>query len=356
MMTGEQALNGFGSQYGSNLSSFGDGNANSAFEYMTNTGFRTFDTFVNARSQYKYNMPSDSDVNLAFRTQESTVDGVNYSLNYSYNYDTNPIIDLSWRNDAGEVLLQTTVDAPLTMAGAPVINGTYIALTDSQGLPYGGGASAGMAADRSAILTFDQQVKRVHNIGGSFDTSIETAALGPVVIRGEALYTKGGYSPVMSITKLSVGDLVGALQMKKADRIKFVLGADITAMTNMLVSAQFIQDSNLDFIDSATEYTTDYATMHLSNGFQKGTKDKNFYSLFFSKPFGASGEHRWNNITMLEEGVGENAYWNRFDIDYSIDDDTQATLEYNKYWGNVNTQFGQLKNASNIQVGVKYSF
>ena len=56
---------------------------------------------------------------------------------------------------------------------------------------------------------------------------------------------------------------------------------------------------------------------------------------------------------MYEEGNGN---WNRFDIDYSIDDSTQATLEYNKYWGNVNTQFGQLKNASNIQVGVKYSF
>jgi hypothetical protein len=177
--------------------------------------------------------------------------------------------------------------------------------------------------------------------------------LGPVVIRGEALYTKDGFSPVMDKAALSQGDLVGALQMKKADRIKFVLGADITAMTNMLVSAQFIQDSNLDFVDNGDEYTTDYATMHLSNGFQKGTKDKNFYSLFFSKPFGESGQHRWNNITMYEEGNGN---WNRFDIDYSIDDDTQATLEYNKYWGNANTQFGQLEAASNIQVGVKYSF
>ena len=166
----------------------------------------------------------------------------------------------------------------------------------------------------------------------------------------------------MSKTKLSGGDLVGALQMKKADRMQLVLGADITAMTNMLISAQFIQISNLDFIDSETEYTTDYATMHLSNGFQKGTKDKNFYSLFFSKPFGASGEHRWNNITMLEEGVGENAIWNRFDIEYSIDDDTQATFEYNNYSGNVNTQFAQFGSkrpsgaSSTIQVGVKYSF
>jgi hypothetical protein len=412
MFSGSAVLDGWAADYASNLSSFGanDG-ANSAFEYMTGTGFRTFDTFVNARSQYKYSMPSNTDLNLAFRTQESTTNGVNYSLNYSYNYDTNPIIDLSWRNDAGEVLDQEQVSAPLKMLtglnedqtsddyGQPTYVTypvSYLELTDGDGNVYGGatataegqaafGASlvaAGVSFDndgnptdatddqlaaaggamvvamqtRSAILTFDQQVKRVHNIGGSFDTSIETAALGPVVIRGEALYTKDGFSPVMDKAALSQGDLVGALQMKKADRFKFVLGADITAMTNMLVSVQFIQDSNLDFIDNGDEYTTDYATMHLSNGFQKGTKDKNFYSLFFSKPFGESGQHRWNNITMLEEGVGENAYWNRFDIDYSIDDNTQATLEYNKYWGNVNTQFGQLKNASNIQAGVKYSF
>jgi hypothetical protein len=147
--------------------------------------------------------------------------------------------------------------------------------------------------------------------------------------------------------------------MLDADRFKFVLGVDITVLTNMLVSTQYISDRNLDFIDGDKDtgkYSTDYATMHLSNGFNKAIKNKQYGSLFFSKPFGESGQHRWNNITMLEEGVGENAYWNRFDIDYSIDDDTQATLEYNKYWGNVNTQFGQLKNASNIQVGVKYSF
>ena len=362
MFTGEAVLNGFGAMFGTNLASFGDGNANSAFEYMTNTGFRTFDTYVNARSQYKYSMPSDSDVNIAFRTQESTADGVNYSLNYSYNYDTNPIIDLSWRNGAGEVLTQAVVDAPLTMMvgqstdGTPIMNtidSTYLELRDSTYNSATGAGVYGGATGKSAILTFEQQVKRVHNFGGSFDTSIETAELGPVVIRGEALYTKDGYSPVMSKTKLSVGDLVGALQMKKADRFKFVLGADITAMTNMLVSAQFIQDSNLDFVDNGDEYTTDYATMHLSNGFNKGTKDKNFYSLFFSKPFGESGQHRWNNITMYEEGNGN---WNRFDIDYSIDDDTQATLEYNKYWGDANTQFGQLEKSSNIQVGVKYSF
>jgi len=352
-MTGEMALNGFGAQYGSNLSSFGDATANSAFEYMTGTGFRTFDTFVNARSQYIYNMPKSDEADFAIKTSHTTKGGTNYSLNLSNSYDKNPIINLSWRNDAGEVLTQTEVAAPLTMAGAPVINGTYIQLTDSTGMPYGGGASAAMMTDRSAILTFEQAVVRTKNIGGSFDTTYNNPALGPVVVRGEMLYTTDSKQPVMSIPKLAKGDLVGALSMQDADRLKFVLGADITVLTNMMISGQYISDRNMSFKDSATEYTTDYATMHLSNGFNKATEEKNFYSLFFSKPFGESGQHRWNNIYMFEEGDGN---WNRFDVSWGISDDIEGTFEVNGYWGEHNTQFGQLKDSSNTQVGLKYSF
>jgi len=196
-----------------------------------------------------------------------------------------------------------------------------------------------------------------YNIGGSFDTAIETAALGPVVIRGEALYTKDTYSPIIDKDKLSYGDLVGALEMVQGDRIKFVLGADITVLTNMMISGQFIQDSNLDYIDGANRYTADFATMHLSNGFNKAVKNKNFYSLFFSKPFGQSGQHRWNNILMIEDGgTADDAYWNRFDVSFGLADDLEGTAELNSYWGNENTQFGQLNNASNMQVGVKLSF
>jgi len=348
--TGTAILNGWSAGYDSNLSSFGDGVQDSAFEYMTDTGFRTFDTFVNARSQYIYSMPESDDVDFAIKTSQSTKSGLNYSVNFSNSYDKNPIIDLSWRNDANEILTQTVVDASLTMAGQDVIYGTYLELTDADGNVYGG------LTGKSAILTFDQSVNRTTNLGGSFDTTIETAGLGPVVVRGEVLYTQDGSQPVMSLSKLSQGDLIGALTMQKADRFKFVLGADITVLTNMMISGQYISDRNLDFKDSATEYTTDYATMHLSNGFNKAIEDKQFYSLFFSKPFGESGQHRWNNITMVEEGVSEDAYWNRFDVDYGLTDDMQATVELNNYWGNYDTQFGQLKGASNMQVGVKYSF
>jgi hypothetical protein len=358
---------GFGTQFDSNLADDKtDGVDDTAFDYMPNTTFATFDAFGGAGSQYVYNMPENSDLDIAVKTKRATANGVNYSLNGSYNYDKNPIINLSWRNDAGQELttyeanvqgaaLTKTLqlyDATNSLATALVATAAGTAVVPTADLTIANGFYGG-AAGQWATLRFSQEVKRVMNLGGSFDMAIETAELGPVVIRGEALYTKGAYSPVIDKTKLGYGDLVGALEMVKGDRMKFVLGADITALTNMMISAQFIQDSDLDFVDGTDRYTADYATMHMTNGFNKATKDKNFYSLFFSKPFGASGEHRWNNITMYEENGGK---WNRLDAEFSIDDDTQATVEYNKYWGNENTQFGQLAASSNIQVGVKYSF
>jgi len=368
-ITGAQMLQyGFASMYDTNLADDKtDGVNDTAFDYMSKTAFMTFDAFAGAGSEYVYEMPKDSDVDVAFRTKNSTADGVNYSLNGSYNYDKNPIIDLSWRNAAGSKLavnkmvtqMNTAGTAPTgyMVANSAATSGYTLMLTDTaltDGTTRAGNTGYyGGAAGKSANLRFTQKVKRVVNLGGSFDMAIETAELGPVVIRGEALYTKGAYSPVIDKDKLAHGDLVGALEMVKGDRAKIVLGVDITALTNMMVSAQFIQDSDLDFVDGTERYTADYATMHMTNGFNKATKDKNFYSLFFSKPFGASGEHRWNNITMYEENGGK---WNRLDAEFSIDDDTQATVEYNKYWGNENTQFGQLEKSSNIQVGVKYSF
>jgi hypothetical protein len=370
-VTGAQLLEfGFQPLYNSNLANQTTAQ-DTAFDYMGSTTFRTFDTFTNVSSQYVYNMPDSSDVDVATRFSGATENGVNYSVNASYNYDKNPIINLSWRGSAGQELAthqftesgNTSLQLydPLvisTGSNTDITNGNALgttSATDFAGV-YGGAAQQSGLSSNKATLQFSQEVKRVKQIGGSFDTAIETSTLGPVVIRGEALYTKDGYSPVMNKDKLAIGDLVGALEMVKGDRAKIVLGADITAMTNMMISAQFIQDSNLDFVDNGNNYTADYATMHLSNGFNKAIKDKNFYSLFFSKPFGASGEHRWNNITMLEEGVGGNGKWNRLDAEFSIDDDTQATVEYNKYWGNANTQFGQLEKSSNIQVGIKYSF
>jgi len=219
---------------------------------------------------------------------------------------------------------------------------------------YGGTSavtSYGSSTGNAPILRFEQTTVRTHNIGVATDFSIETESMGPVVVRGEFLYQKDSRQPIIDKNHLSIGDLTGALTMEKADRFKYVIGADVTVMTDMMVSAQFIQDRNLDFVDGANRYTASYANMHLSNGFKKDFENKEFYSLFFSKPFGESGEGRWNNITMLEEGGGR---WNRFDVEYSLSNELVGTLEFNKYWGDADSQFGQLENSSNVQVGLKY--
>ena len=56
---------------------------------------------------------------------------------------------------------------------------------------------------------------------------------------------------------------------------------------------------------------------------------------------------------MYEENGGK---WNRADVEYSFNDELIGSAEYNKYWGNENTQFGQLKNSTNLQLGLKYIF
>jgi len=287
-------------------------------------------------------------------------------LNYSYAYAKDPIINISFRDTNGNKL---TVNRSTATTSADIDNdGTGDYLTSTLSLTGYGGYAQASDSTKIPTLRFEQTVERAHNIGGSFDTAIETESLGPVVIRGEAVYQKDVYQPVMDRGALSIGDLPAALTMRKGDRFKYVLGADVTAMTNMMVSLQFIQDRNLDYIDSNVDfngsacatglancgvYTTDYATMHLTNDFNKAEKNKNFYSLYLSKPYGESGQHRWNNIFIYEENGGK---WNRLDTEYTIDDNTIATVEYNKYWGDANTQFGQLEKSSNVQVGLKYTF
>ena len=321
------------------------------FSYMPETTFATFDQFVDARSLYR--VETNSVKTVALRHSDVTTGGLNYSINFMKGNDTNPYIDTYWTNSAdGTVLAETAYTS-----------GSYVTNNLGDGLQVGGTK----AGTDYAVFNMVEKQAEITQIGGSFDTSYNSAALGPVVIRGEALYQKDVMSPIVTrkdstSVDLEHGFLVSALQMVPGDRLKFVLGADITVLTNMMVSAQFIQDSNLDYInvgsssDTNWKYTADMATMHLTNNLNKAIQHKNFYSLFFSKPFGESGQNRWNNIFMAEEGVGENGYWNRFDADFGISDDVVATVEFNNYGGNANTQFGQLDKSDNMQVGVKYTF
>jgi hypothetical protein len=341
-----------------------------AFEYMPDATFKTFATFAGASSKY-VREGADNSVNANLRYKNSTENGVNYSLNYMRVADANPHLELEWQNAAGQKLTVTeTVDTSASTTGYRSI------VLSGGGLAYGsvGGDNVGSYVITNPVtLVMKEKNALIHNLGGSFDTAIETATLGPVVLRGEALYQKDVMTPIVDKAKMSIGNITEAFTSQKGSRFKYVIGADITALTNMMVSFQFIQDRNLDYVDTTTtlanagigasttmdtdvvgaRYTADMAAMSMQNQYLKAEENKEFFSLFFSKPFGASGEHRWNNITMYEENGGK---WNRLDAEFSIDDDTQATVEFNKYWGNENTQFGQLAASSNIQVGVKYSF
>jgi len=367
--SGQAALSGFAGMFATELQ-LTDSAINSVFEYMDRTPFSTFDAFIGAKSQYVYDMPKNT-ADLATKYRGTAANGLNYSLGYAYAYEKNPIINLRWKNSLGQTL---------TASRSNISGGsTRLTLKDSSNNQYGGYAAwsdgsggfrssaSGPDTTKLAILEMKQTVERAHNIGAALDFGLDTESLGPVVLRGEFVYTKDAYQPVIDRGALSIGDITSALTMRKADKFRYVLGADMTALTDMMVSAQFIQERNLDYIDQNVDYdgsttcsvtncgvyTTDYASMHLSNGFNKALENKEFYSLFLSKPFGASGEGRWNNILMLEEGGGR---WNRFDVEYSLTNNLIGTAEYNKYWGDANTQFGQLEAASNVQLGLKYLF
>ena len=357
-------------------------NPDSTFEYMGDATFATFANFASktasSTASYVKDHPSNSDMNLGFRFKDATSSGLNYSFNYLKHYDSNPVVDISWIKSDGTAYRtayslssgaadDATAGCGATVAGIAACNTvqTTVHLVD-------GTTDINLGTD-IATLQFKETLNQIDSVGGSFDTAVETAGLGPIVLRGEFLYDKGVKTPIVNRAKLAIGDLAGAIVSEKGDYFKYVLGADVTALTNMMISAQVIQIRNLDYINetvtptasnvannatvtssvSGARYTGDATTMHLSNSLQKAEENKEFYSLFLSKPFGASGEHRWNNIFMFEENGGK---WNRLDAEFSIDDDTQATVEYNKYWGDANTQFGQLEKSSNIQVGVKYSF
>ena len=352
-------------------------NPNSAFAYMTDAVFATFQYFSGLKSRYVVDHDTDSP-NINLRYKNTTDDGINYSFNFMNRYDSNPYVYTQFEDASSGAKLTTTTTARTAagtlLTGSDGANaGTTGRVYRTVSLPSGYGCinsnsdATSCNSTNAATLAFHEKLNKVNSLGASMDSSIETEAFGPVVLRAEALYTADEMIPQIDRNKLSYGDLPGALKMVESDTFKYVLGADITVDTNMLVSGQFIQMINLDYKDDRTDadgnacgvkvncgvYSADMAAMHLTNGLQKAEEMKEFYSLYLSKPFGESGQHRWNNIYMFEENDGN---WNRFDVEYTIDDNTQLTAEVNSYWGDVNTQFGQMKDSSNVQVGVKYTF
>jgi len=344
-------------------------NPDSAFEYMSNATFATFDTFAGITTEYRQDHP-DNEGNFGVRYKGYTDGGFNYSLNYLYAYDPNPVVNISWEDSAGNTLTARETATPASPDNAgdgatinpdPIYGefaaGTKIGLFNSDGTAYTGAP---------ATLVFQETMERVNNLGGSFDMALDGMSI-PTVIRGEVLYSQGARAPVIDRNALAIGDLVGALKMVETDYFKYVIGVDLTVATNLLISTQLIQMYNLDYVDEKTDssgancgttancgrYTGDFSSMSLTNGMNKGDEVETFISFFLSKPFGSDVQHRWNNIIIAENGGG---YWNRFDVEYSFNDEMVGTVEYNKYWGDENTTFGQFENSSNLQLGFKYLF
>lgn len=384
-------------------------NPGSAFEYMAMATFATFNTFstlagtdpntgqsfyTGATSEYVRDYPDDTNANVGGRWKQSLDNGLNYSLNYFYHYSANPNISLSWHDAAtGEELTEQLAPAGDFIdneTGAPGPDGqadladftqalspdqlptnllaelpATTLLHNSAGEYYGAfDPTGGMGSHNTnpVMLRFTESVDRVHSIGASLDYAFDA----PVILRGEFLYDHDEKQPVIYRHLLTNGALASSLVMEDADYFKYVLGLDVTVLTNMMISGQFIQFINLDYVDDdrgctsqagnsvdCSSYTADFSTLSLTNDMNKGYEYKEFYSLFFSKPFGSSQQHRWNNITIYEDGGG---WWNRLDAEYSFSDNLLGSAQWNNYWGDDDTTFGQFDKSSSVQVGLKWIF
>lgn len=396
--------------------SWNPSNPKSAFEYMPNASFATFNNFSGnmwlgmsmnpdatpeqlamagfhgpTRSEYVRDYPDSEEPNVGFRYKGYLDNGMNFSLNYFYGYDSNPTVRLSEHDAVTGEALQHELRRPNALGQIPNYSDPFVTLVqpgevsnqydgtiavahNAAGQYYGAfnpitGSMAPLGdtshSPNGTVMRFTESLERVQAFGSSFDYTLDTS-FAPVVLRGEFLYKKDELQPVIDRRLMGIGYLDGAFVTQEHDMFKYVLGADVNIFTNLLVSAQFIQFRNLDYVNDqrtcftqvgtsfdCSRYTADLSTLHLSNGLNRAEENKEFYSLFLSKPFGESQEHRWNNIVIFEENGG---WWDRFDVEYSFTDNLIGTFEVNQYWGDENTTFGQFKESSNLQVGLKFIF
>lgn len=341
------------------------------FEYMNQTSFATFDTFARAKSEFRKDL-SEDDPNIGFRFKQTTAGGINYSLNYYYHRDANPAVEIFWEDQNGNRLTPDT-EATTGVTGETVHT---VVLKNPNGSQFTPQDALDNNQGNIPTLVFREFQNRVHSVGAAFDASLDFLKFGfmdaPAVVRGEFLYQEDVLVPFIDRSQLAIGNVVQALRPDEVDVFKYVLGLDITVLTNLLVSGQLIQFVNLDFEDKRSNsvngqpcppevancgrYHGDPSTLALSNNLKKGDEVETFGSLFLSKPFGAEQQHRWNNIFIAENHGG---FWNRFDLEYSftgISENLIGTLAVNYYFGDEDTLFGQLENSSNVLVGLKYLF
>ncbi len=343
-------------------------NPSSMFDYMANTTFATFDTFVGINTAYVRDREKNDwdNGNIGLRYKGSTDGGFNYSLNYYYHYDNNPVIDVSWQGTGGRALTANATTQGFDQNGRPVGSpgaGGEAYKTSTMSLEKADGSHYDYATDGPATMVFTESQNKINTFGTSFDYAIDTPAM-PIILRGEFVYDKGVKAPVVDLDKLSYGDIAGAMKNLEADFVKYIIGVDVTVMTNLFLSFQFMDNWNLDYIDETVDqngdgvahsrHSANPATMNMSNGMKAAEEHQIMYTFFFSKPFLESDAMRVNNIFLLEnENLG---WWNRLDLEYSWSDDILFSAAWNQYGGDKNGVFGQFEDMSNVQVGVKYIF
>jgi hypothetical protein len=336
-------------------SSLNTANPTSIFDYMGDTSFATFNSFQGMQTRFVNDLQSNDggNGNIGLRYSGSTDSGLNYTFNYYYHYENNPVIQPEWQDAAGQTL--TAVKSVATSPYGNEVATMNLQYADGTQFNSNGGANP-------AFMAFVESQNKINTFGTSFDYAIDTA-LAPVILRGEFVYDKDSMVPVVDLGKLAYGDFVGAFQNENADFFNYVIGLDITVMTNLFVSFQFMDKWNLDYVDENVQYagntqayskhTANPATMSMSNNFEAAQEHQIMYTLFLSKPFLQQENLRINNLFLYEDIGG---IWNRFDLEYTYTDDVIFAAAYNYYGDSPNSTFGQFADMSNAQVSVKLIF
>ena len=350
-------------------------NPTTMFDYMGDTTFATFDAFVGMGTKYikKHARNDFKNGNIGFKYAGTNDDiGLNYTFNYYYHYDNNPAFDVSWASANGAALTTQATNNDFNALGANVganvaegsaLSAGAVARTKTMSLLKADGTAYNYSVDGPANMVFTEKQNRINTFGTSFDYAIDND-FAPVIVRSEIVYDKGTLQPVVDLGKLAYGDLAGAFTNQKADFLNYVVGLDMTVLTNLFMSFQFMDKWNLDYVDAEVKYdgnsrayskhTANPATMSLANGFKKAEEHQIMYTFFLSRPFLEGDALRVNNIILLENDNG--GYWDRLDFEYSYSDNVILTGALNQYGGDKFGVFGQFANSSNVQLGFKYIF
>ncbi len=369
-----QAISGLGlptAAHEAALLSSGDGRINSLFEYIPNATFETSLNFTGLRSRYQREYPNSLtlEASNAGLRWKGKLGATQYSLNYYYHWGNNPDIDLSY--EANGTAVQPVYARRPNATGTPL---SITGFTDSAGRIYSGSPShpSNQGQGDALELVFTERLHRVHSLGGSFDTQVDTR-WGPFVLRGELVLDVDERQPIVDFGYFGSGDLAAGLRMEKADYVRYVIGVDKTLFQNLFASLQFIQFINLDHVAESSRaldslgapaidpftglayrrVTADFPTISLDNGFRAADMHKNFLSLYLATTF-LNERVQASNLLLYSDDGG---YWDQLMLRFDASDQISYFLESNVYFGSEDDIFGQFSGrASSLSLGIKYAF